>query len=105
MFDESYCAGMALGAPEVSIKALNELATALGSLAENRTSCAGSCPSTKEEEEGAGTPKAKSRTVSSRSRCAKSQSPIQAEPQGAHRGIGRSSAGVPRSRAVDEEGR
>jgi hypothetical protein len=36
MFDESYCAGMALGAPEVSIKALNELATALGSLAEDR---------------------------------------------------------------------
>ena len=29
MFDESYCAGMSLGAPQVSIEALNELAAVL----------------------------------------------------------------------------
>jgi hypothetical protein len=29
MFDESYCAGMSLGSPQVSIEALNELATVL----------------------------------------------------------------------------
>ena len=33
MFDESYCAGMSLGPPQVSIEALNELCAAVASAA------------------------------------------------------------------------
>lgn len=57
MFDEGYCAGMALGAPEISIKGLNELAAALDSLAKTRTSHARSCPSIEKEEDRAETSK------------------------------------------------
>ena len=35
MFDESYCAGMALGPPQVSIDGLNELAVVLKLLGTN----------------------------------------------------------------------
>lgn len=51
MFDEGYCAGMRLATPEISIKALNELAAVLGTLGENRTPGARSRPSKEQEEE------------------------------------------------------
>ena len=37
MFDEAYCAGMTLGAPQISIEGLNELAAVLALLGENRS--------------------------------------------------------------------
>ena len=49
MFDESYCAGMALGPPEVSIEGLNELAGVLTALGTNRKRSAQSRPSNKKE--------------------------------------------------------
>ena len=52
MFDEGYCAGMALGAPEISINGLNELAAVLRSFGENRTAGARSRPSKMKEKDG-----------------------------------------------------
>lgn len=49
MFDEGYCAGMALGQPEVSIEGLNELASVLALLGANRKRGAQSSPSSKTE--------------------------------------------------------
>ena len=49
MFDESYCAGMALGAPQVSIDGLNELAVVLRLLGTNQVSGARSRLSMKRE--------------------------------------------------------
>ena len=49
MFEESYCAGMALGPPQVSIDGLNELAVALKLLGTNQASGARSLPSMKRE--------------------------------------------------------
>jgi hypothetical protein len=45
MFDESYCSGMTLGAPEISIEGLNELAGVLASFGANRKGGAQSHPS------------------------------------------------------------
>jgi hypothetical protein len=50
MFDESYCAGMALGPPQVSIDGLNELALVLKLLGTNQVSGARSRSSKKREE-------------------------------------------------------
>jgi hypothetical protein len=49
MFDESYCVGMALGPPQVSIDGLNELAVVLKLLGTNQASGARSRPSMKRE--------------------------------------------------------
>ncbi|MGY2843592.1 hypothetical protein ACVIWU_006531 [Bradyrhizobium sp. USDA 4509] len=49
MFDESYCAGMALGPPRVSIEGLNEFAAVLKLLGTTQASGARSLPSTKRE--------------------------------------------------------
>ena len=49
MFDESYCAGMALGPPQVSIDGLNELAVVLKLLGTNQVPGARSRPSRKRE--------------------------------------------------------
>jgi len=51
MFDESYCAGMALGPPQVSIDGLNELAVVLKLLGTNQASGARSRPSMKREKD------------------------------------------------------
>ena len=40
MFDEAYCAGMALGSPQISINGLKELAEVLAQLGKNRKSAA-----------------------------------------------------------------
>src|SRR6516225_5494211 len=66
MFDESYCAGMALGPPEVSIEGLNELAGVLAALGTNRKRSAQSRPSNKKEKGGAERPESKSRVAHSR---------------------------------------
>ncbi len=49
MFDESYCVGMALGPPQISIDGLNELAVVLKLLGTNQASGARSRPSRKRE--------------------------------------------------------
>ncbi|WP_375779028.1 hypothetical protein ACE103_08295 [Bradyrhizobium sp. ma5] len=49
MFDDSCCAGMALGPPQVSIEGLNELAVVLKLLGTNQASGARSRSSTKRE--------------------------------------------------------
>ena len=56
MFDESYCIGMALGRPEISIEGLNELAGVLAALSANRKQSAQSRPSNKKEKDGAEKP-------------------------------------------------
>ena len=56
MFDESYCAGMTLGPPEISIEGLNELAGVLALLGANRKRGAQSRPSKKKERDGAEKP-------------------------------------------------
>jgi hypothetical protein len=53
MFDESYCAGMALGPPRVSIDGLNELSVVLKLLRTNQVSGARSRSSMKREKERA----------------------------------------------------
>jgi hypothetical protein len=40
MFDQSYCAGMTLGAPQISLEGLTELAVVLALLGENQRSAA-----------------------------------------------------------------
>ena len=37
MFDQAYCAGMTLGAPQISLEGLTELAAVLGLLGENQS--------------------------------------------------------------------
>jgi hypothetical protein len=49
MFDESYCAGMTLGPPEINIEGLNELASILASFEANRKRGAQSHPSRTKE--------------------------------------------------------
>jgi len=53
MFDESYCAGMTPGLPQISIEGLEDLAAVLASVGANRDRGAQSRPSTKMEKGGA----------------------------------------------------
>jgi hypothetical protein len=52
MFDESYCVGMTLGPPEISIDGLSELAAVLAFLGVHRSGDAHSCPSNEKERDG-----------------------------------------------------
>jgi hypothetical protein len=58
MFDESYCVGMTLGLPEISIDGFNELATVLASLGAHRNRGAHSHPSAASEHDRLGTDRA-----------------------------------------------
>jgi hypothetical protein len=78
MFDESYCAGMALGSPQVSIEGLNEFAAVLKLLGTTQASGARSRPSMKREE-GRAEKKPISRTDANGSGSGSSNSP---EPAG-----------------------
>jgi hypothetical protein len=106
MFDESYCAGMALGPPEVSIEGLNELAGVLTALGTNRKRSAQSRPSNKKEKGGAKKPVSKSQAARPRAGTQKLSSPCGAEYEGTGRGFGRSSAGSSRTKRgdIDEQG-
>jgi hypothetical protein len=79
MFDEGYCAGMALGPPQVSIDGLNELAVVLKLLDTNQTPGARSRPSTKREK-GRAEKKPISRGVSTESGSGSLDSPEPAGP-------------------------
>ena len=93
MFDESYCAGMTLGLPEISIEGLNELAAVLASLGANRQRGAQSHPSRKKEKDSA------EKQVSTIERSSFSSWNVKllkrrgAKHEGTGRGPGRSSAG------------
>jgi hypothetical protein len=103
MFDESYCAGMALGQPEISIEGLNELATVLALFGANRKRGAKSTSSSKREVERAKTSTPQSSAACSRAGTSNSDNARGAEHKGAGRGAGRSSAGGAGCR--DEAGR
>src|SRR4029077_10207480 len=75
MFDEGYCASMALGAPEISINGLNELAAALRSFGENRTAGARSHPSKMKEKDSAKQSASQSSAAWSRSGASESDAP------------------------------
>ena len=108
MFDQSYCAGMTLGPPEISLEGLNELAGVLTALGTNRKRSAQSRPSNEKEKNGADEmPVSKSRAACSRAGATKSPSAGGAKHKGASRGLGRSSSGGPgKGRAdINEEGR
>ena len=106
MFDEGYCAGMKLGAPEISIKALSELAAVLGILGENRTPGARSHPSKEQEEEDSAKKSLSQPSATySRSGTLRLGSSPEGEPEWTCRSLGRSSAGGPRCRRHDDEGR
>ena len=93
MFGESYCAGMALGRPEISIEGLNELASVLASFAANRKGGAHSSPSIKKETDRAEKPASQSSAAHSRAGTSNSRNTRGAKHKEAGRGPGRSSAG------------
>ena len=103
MFDESYCAGMTLGPPEISIEGLNELASVLALFGANRKRGAQSRPSRKKEMDRAEKPAPQSSAARSRAGSSNSANTRGGKHEGAGRGPGRSSAGGAGCR--DETGR
>ena len=95
MFDESYCVGMTLGAPEISIDGLNELAAVLALLGAHRGRGAHCRPSNEKERDDAEEPGSKSRAARPRSGTSRSSGAGGTKHAGTGRGSGRSSAGQP----------
>ena len=95
MFDEGYCASMALGPPEISIEGLNELAGVLASFGANRKRGARSRSSKTKENGSAEKAASKSSSVGSRAGTSKSSTIIGAQSEGAGRSPGRPSAEGP----------
>jgi len=107
MFDESYCVGIKLGPPEISIEGLNELAGVLAAFGTNRKQSAQSHPSNKKEKSGAEEPVSKSRAARSRAGTPNLSGPGGAKHhEGTGRSPGRSSAGGSGNRRgdIDEQG-
>jgi hypothetical protein len=104
MFDESYCIGMVLGPPQISIEGLNQLADVLASLGKNRGPAARSRSSATKERGDAEKPVSKSSAARSRAGKAKNAGTLGTEHGGTDRDLGRSSAGSP-ERRCDEDGR
>jgi len=104
MFDESYCSGMSLGLPEISIAGLNELAAALASFGATRKGGARSRPSRKKEKGDAKQATSKSRPARPEAGAPKSSDAGQ-ERQGIGGGVSRSSAGGIGSKQNGEDGR
>jgi hypothetical protein len=93
MFDDSYCASMTLGQPEISIEGLNELATVVAMFGANRKRGAQSHPSGTKEVDRAEKPAPRSSAARSRARTSSSSNIRGAKSEGAGRGSGRSPAG------------
>jgi hypothetical protein len=93
MFDEGYCVGMTLGAPEISIAGLNELAAVLALLGVHRGRDAHFRPSNEKERDGAEESVSKSRAAHSRAGAPGSSTAGGAQHAGTGRGPGGSSAG------------
>ena len=82
MFDESYCAGMTLGAPEISIDGLNELASVLASFGANRKRGAQSDPSRTKEVDRAEKPAPQSNAARSRAGTSNPTTPVEGNTKG-----------------------
>jgi hypothetical protein len=85
MFDESYCARMALGPPQISIGGLNKLAAVLASFGANRKPAARCRSSKTKEDSSAEKAVSKSGSVGPRAGASKSSTTIGAQPKGARR--------------------
>jgi hypothetical protein len=104
MFDASYCAGMALGEPQISIAGLLKFAAALEALA-TQTHGARSPPSIRKEKDRAEKSISQPSSACSLSRTSSRRMPPAAQHEGAHRSLGRSSPRGHRCPAPDDEGR
>ncbi|MBP2449613.1 hypothetical protein JOH51_007121 [Rhizobium leguminosarum] len=104
MFDESYCSGMRLGPPEISIDGLNELAAALASFGATHKRGATSRPSRKKEKGDAKQATSKSRPARLEAGAPKSSGARQ-ERQGVGGSAGGSSAGGIGGKQNDEDRR
>ncbi|MCC2611065.1 hypothetical protein [Neorhizobium petrolearium] len=105
MFDESYCSGMTLGPPEISIAGLDELAVTLASFGATRSRGAKSRPSRKKEKDDAKQATSKSRPTRSAVGAQKSSGSSGQERQRVGGSAGGSSAGSSGSEQNDEDGR
>jgi hypothetical protein len=105
MFDESYCGGMRLGSPEISIDGLNELAAALASFGATQAGGASSCPSRKKEKGDAKQATSKSRPTRSGVGASKSSGSGGQERQRTGGNAGGSSVGGFGSEQNGEDGR
>ena len=104
MFDESYCAGMTLGEPQISIVGLLKFAAALAAFA-TQTPGARSHPSKRKEKDSAEKSISQPGATRSLSRTPSRRPLAVGESQGACRSLGRSSPGRPRCSVPDGEGR
>ena len=103
MFDDSYCAGMTLGEPQISIAGLLKFAAALAAFA-TQTPGARSHPSKRKEKDRAEKSISRHGAACFLSRTASRRPPAVAKSQGAGRSLGRSSPGGPRCSVSDDEG-
>ena len=104
MFDESYCAGMTLGEPQIGIEGLLKFAAALEAFA-TQTLSARLRPSRKKEKDRAEKSISQPGSACSLSRTSSRRTPPAAQHEGAHRSLGRSSPRGHRCPAPDDEGR
>jgi len=105
MFDQVYCKGMTLGAPQISLEGLIELAAVLALLGENHSPATRSQLS--EAKEGARGQKSipQSGAVCSRTGAANTAAPVDHQQSGRIAGsVSRSPTGRPRRRGDDDEG-
>jgi hypothetical protein len=105
MFDASYCSGMKLGAPEISLDGLNELAALLATLRKTRQKDASSRSSKKAEKGDAKGKKPNTKPALSGGKCSKPRISRRNMPGRAGRSIGRSAAGGDGCGQICEEGR
>ena len=103
MFDESYCAGMTLGEPQISIAGLLKFAAALAAFA-TQTPGARSHPSKRKEKDRAEKSISQPGAARSLSRTPSRRPLAVAKSQWASRSLGRSSPGGPRCSVSDDEG-
>jgi len=104
MFDESYCAGMALGEPQISIEGLLKFAAVLTAFA-TQIPGARSHPSNKKEKDRAEKSISQPGAACSLSRTPSRRPSAVAKSQGSCRSLGRSSPGGSRCSVPDGEGR
>jgi len=105
MFDASYCSGMTLGSPEISVDGLNKLAAFLVTLRKTRSKDASSRSSKKAEESDAKGKKPNRKPALSGGTSSKSKNSGRNMPGGAGRSSGRSAAGGDERGEIGEEGR
>ena len=105
MFDASYCAGMTLGTPEISIEGLNQLSSVLAALGKTRRQDARSRSLEKKENGSAQEPVSVSNAACSRAEAIDSRASSGARDDRIGRNIGRPPAAGPGCRRAAGEGR